>query len=440
MTDLTKLVSAQVRMGYWPGFIVGMYPSNFAYDEIKVDFEEAWHDVEETNLYFHIPFCKMKCSFCTFPAVVQKNGQYERYVDKLIEHLEMNLACFDKPVRIKSICFGGGTPNILPIEQIERIMNAVQKSNKVILDEDLEPSMEASPEIVDQEYLSQLPKLGIQRISMGVQSLDEHLRNKMNRKEGIDLRTIVGWLREAGLNINMDVINGLENQTEELFMGSLAEIITHKPETISIYPLSGPGNSMFRKKEGQMTPRDKYAIFDTFHDFLTNNGYDCESHVKFIRSDTKSTHQQKIYEYQGTATMGIGYAARSYTPRIHYRTDASYKMRVAIPGIDTYIEKPFNEQPWVGYRMNEEENKRRHIIYGFFLGYVDGKSYKERFGSTLLEDYPEEFTALSNNEMLDISNPDLLVSTYKGRKFTDLMGCLFWSPDIQGMYNGQTPQ
>ena len=90
--------------------------------------------------------------------------------------------------------------------------------------------------------------------------------------------------------------------------------------------------------------------------------------------------------------------------------------------------------------MNEEENKRRHIIYGFFLGYVDGKSYRDRFGTSLLEDYPQEFEALAENGLLDLTNPDLLTSTRKGRKYTDIMGCSFWSPSIAAMYDGSLPK
>lgn len=430
---LSKKINKMIQTGFWHGFVVGMYPSQFAYKPIKVDFN-SWRKVREVNLYYHIPFCKWKCSYCTFFMTLNHDDELSaKYIDKVNEHFNFINSYFEEPMIVKSICFGGGTPNSIPVDLYEKIFDTLRNGN-VIFHKDLEPSMEISPEIIDEQYIKRLGEIGIKRVSLGIQSLKEELRNSINRKENLNIYDIVDILRKYNMNINFDVMYGLEGQTEETFMDTLKELVKLAPETFSIYPLAGSKSSMFKKKDTLMTTKEKYQLFDVFYDYLTNNGYDCESHVKFIKKNQHSTHQQKIYEYQGTPTLGLGCGARSYNEQVHYTTAYTKNGLIARKFIDEYIEKDYKDLQLYGFEMNGDENKRRTMIYAFFMGKLDRKIYFDKYGTDALQDFPVELGALLQNDLIEIKDNEISL-TRKGRKYTDLVGSIFWSERVESMYS-----
>ncbi|EGQ9293874.1 radical SAM protein [Vibrio vulnificus] len=436
MNKSSRILKKQIQVGYWPGFIVGMYPSMFAYKPIPIDIKKSWKGVKEVNLYFHIPFCKWDCSFCTFFKVVKSEKSYfEKYTDKLIEQIHYYDEILPKGTIVKSICFGGGTPNAIPADHYKLIFNALNESS-FVFDDSLEPSMEISPERITREYIETIADAGIKRLSMGVQSLRKELRRDMGRGRNLDLSELITAARDNSLNINIDVINGIRGQNNDDFMSTLKEILKFEPETISTYILSGVDNGLFKRDERIMTSSEKYDLFSEYYDYLTHHGYDCESHVKFIKKEQHSTHQQKIYEYEGTSTLGIGCGARSYNDFVHYSTPWVTDKKESNRLIDEYIEKDFKDLQWTGFYMNEDEIKRRSIIYAFFMGTLDFNTYQEKFGTEFKTDFPDEYEALLDNALV-VESSSVLTLNEKGRKYTDLIGVMFWSASISAMFNAR---
>lgn len=421
-----------LQVGYWPGFVVGMYPSQFAYEPLQVDFS-SWGKVDEVNMYYHIPFCKWKCSYCTFFMTLNHDDEFaKKYIDKVNEEFNFINQHFTKPVNIKSICFGGGTPNSIPVDLYESVFETLRNGN-VTFDKDLEPSMELSPEIITEDYIKRLSEIGIRRVSLGVQSLKEELRNSINREANLNIYDITDILRKYNMNINFDIMYGLKGQTVENFMETLEELVKLGPETFSTYPLAGPQNSMFKKHPDLFTTKEKYELFEIFHDYLTSNGYDCESHVKFIKQNQHSTHQQKIYEYQGTPTLGIGCGARSYNDDYHYTTPYTKSGVVARKFIDDYVNNPYGDLNKFGFKMDVDENKRRTIVYAFFMGTLDKKTYFEKYGTDAFKDFQVEFEALEENGLITIDEKAISL-TKQGRIYTDLVGSIFWSDRVNELF------
>lgn len=432
MNKLSLTIKAMIKMGYWPGFIVGMYPSVFAYDKISVNFEEVWKDTTELNLYIHIPFCKKKCVYCDFfTGTLNDDSILEKYVFQLCKELEYYSDILIN-TKIKSICFGGGTPNILPIKYIDKIMNTINKSG-FKFDDSLIPSMEVSPELLDYEYIKALKSNHIGRLSLGLQSLNTNLRQSINRDKELNISEIISWIRKEELFLNIDVINGLKGQSINDFMETLNKIVYFSPESISIYPLSGSMNSMF-KKNNYPTSKEKYNNFDVFYKYLLDNGYYCESHVKFVNSSKNITHQQKIYEYEGTETLGVGCGGRSYANVAHYCLENTNSIGTYVKALSEYMNKDVLQRNYIGFKMCKEENMRRYIIYSFFIGILNLKDYEKRFHSSFVNDFSHELAALIENELIAIDN-DIISLTYKGRKYTDIIGTIFWSPYISSLYN-----
>lgn len=324
MNRITKLLKTQIKLGYWSGFTMAMYPSQFAYKPVEVDFKKVWQDRKEINLYYHIPFCKSICPYCGFFTTAQNDKEYIRkYFDCINEQVKEYISFFKEPPVIKSICFGGGTPNHTPADCYDSIFETLRESG-AIFDELLEPSMEVAPELLTEKYIAHLEKVGLKRLSLGVQSLNLDLRETINRENSYNLMDLAQIMRKYHMSINIDVMSGIINQTADMFMDTLEKLMEFKPETISIYPVAGKNNSMFKKSENIMTNKEKYELFSRYHDYLLDQGYYCESNVKFVLKGQSSTHQQKIYEYKGVDTMGIGCAARSYNYYMHYSVEHQF--------------------------------------------------------------------------------------------------------------------
>lgn len=435
--DQSRLLRKQIQLGYWPGFIVGMYPSQFAYEPLEVDFS-SWVDVAETNLYFHMPFCQWHCNFCTFFKVVSFDDElFDRYVDRVCAQIRFYSDKFKSSVMIRSICFGGGTPNAIPAHHYARIFETLRDSN-FSWDPDLEPSMEISPETITEDYVRQVRDAGVRRLSLGVQSLRDDLRKSVRRVRRLAIYDTIEMLKALGLNINIDLINGIKGQDGEAFMETAVKTAEElRPETISVYLLSGENTSLFKNHADLMTTAEKYELFDQYHAYFTGHGYRCESHVKFQREDTGSTHQQKIYEYRGTPTLGIGCGARSYNDAVHYSLPWINERLQATALIDGYLNVPFEDLPWTGFRMNHEENMRRACVYAFFAEHLDAESFRTRFGVSHLDAFPSEFAALVDNDLVTITDDTSVYLTYKGRRHTDLVGTLFWSDQMHRKFRRQ---
>lgn len=437
---LARLLQKQIQLAYWPGFIVGMYPSQFCYEPIRPSWDTIWRDVDEINLYFHIPFCKWSCRFCTFFKVVRTDEHlHAAYVEKLCEQLRFCAEKFVSPPLVKSICFGGGTPNAISSHHYRRVFDALEAGGWRF-DDQLDPSMELSPEIITEDYIATVADAGITRVSFGVQSLEDDLRRSVNRRWGLDVVAVFEICRERGLNINCDLINGLKLEGNDTFMKTLRRLVTFEPETISVYLLSGSDSSLFTRSDRVMSTREKYSLYDEYSRFLAEHGYRCESHVKWVHRDSRSTHQQKLYEYQGIPTLGIGCGARSYNPVEHYSTPWHQDSISASNLVVEYVEKPFEEISWWGVRMNSDENRRRFVIYSFFVGDLDGRLYRQLFATSVLTDFPDEITALLVTDLITIDDGEHIRSTQAGIKYTDLIGALFWSGAVRAKFNPSSPE
>lgn len=429
MNKVEKLLKTQIKLGYWNGFSMAMYPNQPAYEKIDVDFDKIWKSRNKINLYYHIPFCKSICPYCGFFAVAGNDNELKRsYIDKVNEQMKGYIELLDYKTKIMSICFGGGTPNFIPVELYYSIFETLSLSH-LVFDENLEPSMEVSPELLTEEYLADLKQIGVRRLSLGVQSLDLSIRDSIHRNN-LNIYELFDKIRKYDFNINIDLINGLYGQTPDKFMDTLKVIAELAPETISIYPLAGDGSSML-KADGQiMTNYEKYGLFKEYYEYLLNNGYRCESNIKFVKKNQSSTHQQKIYEYQGIDTLGIGCAARSYNYYTHYGMEHRFKQKNRAQLLEQYMNNDFRNLDYYGVRMNDTERKSRFAIYGVFMGIIDLEKYRIQFKSELIKDFTDVVEALINLNLAYIDE-DKIYITKEGTVYTDIICQQFISENVK---------
>jgi oxygen-independent coproporphyrinogen III oxidase len=189
------------------------------------------------SLYIHIPFCTLKCSYCDFNSYAGIEGLMGPFAEAMCE--EMRLWAPPMADRaVETIFFGGGTPSLLPLAEVERIMTAMRETFD--LAPDAEISFEANPGTVDREYLRGLLTTGVNRISFGVQSFhDDELRALDRIHSAAEAKEAYRWAREAGFErLNLDLIYGLTEQPMERWQATLEQAIELAPEHLSLYALT----------------------------------------------------------------------------------------------------------------------------------------------------------------------------------------------------------
>jgi len=185
------------------------------------------------GLYIHVPFCLARCAYCDFNSYVGQEDLWDVYVGALAREMEAA-----GPGQARSVYVGGGTPTVLPVALLAEILGAAHRS--FTLDGDVEVSVEANPGTVDVSTLGQLHKLGVNRLSLGVQSLDEGELRLLGRIHSAgQAMDAFGAARRAGLeNVNLDLIYGLPGQSMAAWQASLSRALELGPAHLSLYALS----------------------------------------------------------------------------------------------------------------------------------------------------------------------------------------------------------
>lgn len=275
--------------------------------------------LETTSLYLHIPFCHTRCHYCDFNTYAGILPLREPYVRALLA--EINAAgTFARlpsggPRRSRTIFFGGGTPSLLSVEQIKRLLKACSTSFAV--DEGAEITLEANPGTLSQEQLAGLRAAGINRLSMGAQSFDAHLLKTLGRIHSPeDITQAVQYARTAGFtSINIDFMFGLPGQTMHHWRETLDRALDLHPEHLSLYSLIIEEGTPFYTwtHEGQITPADEDLCADMYEyadERLQAAGYENYEISNWSLPGHQSRHN--LTYWHNLPYLGMGAGASSF--------------------------------------------------------------------------------------------------------------------------------
>ncbi len=290
-------------------------------------------------IYIHVPFCGSFCTYCDFYSEICRNPQvFNEYADAVIaeirdrkEELSMNMSALDA---VNTLYIGGGTPSVLPLDVFSRIVKAVASSVAEpvspvteLVEETFqmvsfeEFTVEVNPEdIVEKghEYVRGLLALGVNRISMGVQSFDDGILRWMNRRH--DARRAVEAfriLRECGvLNISIDLIFGLSRLTDEIWRDTLEKALELNPEHISAYQLSVEDGSVLAKMVAdgryvETTDEQCRRQYDALCLSLRQSGYHHYEISNFAKPGFEAIHNSAYW--RRVPYIGLGPGAHSLT-------------------------------------------------------------------------------------------------------------------------------
>lgn len=259
-----------------------------------------------TSLYIHVPFCARKCLFCSFVISVGQEHRRDDYVRALAREMEGRAA---KP--LKSIYFGGGTPSMLDEHQFDVLMRAVKE--KFSFPGGIEITLEANPESINRPKAEFLKTLGINRISLGVQSLnDRYLRFLGRGHNAAAAREAFRILRDAGFdNINLDLMYGFPGQTTLELQEDVRAMALLGSEHLSLYTLTIEPNSRFyavqMKLDDDETLASQYLLTESL---LKEHGFKQYEVSNFSRPGFESIHNKNYW--QGGTYIGLGVGAHGF--------------------------------------------------------------------------------------------------------------------------------
>jgi len=266
------------------------------------------------GIYFHIPFCKTRCVYCDFFSSTEVN-KVEAYVDALCEELlERKEYLQGHPV--ETIYFGGGTPSQLSTTHFEKIFRTLTEINGLHAASQ-EITLEANPDDITPEYLNALKNFPFNRISLGVQSLnDEELRFLNRRHDAQSAVRAVRLCQEQGFgNISIDLMYGLPCQTKESWESTIRQAIALNVQHISAYHLiyeeKTPLFDLLQRGAVQTMGEElSVSLFELLIDQLTGAGFEHYEISNFAQQGYPSRHNSAYWN--GTPYLGIGASAHSY--------------------------------------------------------------------------------------------------------------------------------
>lgn len=271
------------------------------------------------GIYIHIPFCKSRCIYCGFYSTTNKELK-ERYVDALIREIHMRKDDFARlgtslsPSSTSTVYFGGGTPSSLSVCDIERIVGALESTFNGTPSE---VTLEMNPDDVTKDYIKAVRQMGINRISMGIQTFDDsRLQFIRRRHNASQAEKAVMTIREEGIhNVSIDLMFGFPNQTMDEWVTDIDKAIALHPTHISAYSLmyeeDTPLFRMLQKGEiNQIDDETSLAMYTELINRLTTNGYEHYEISNFAMPGYRSVHNSSYWH--DTPYLGFGAAAHSY--------------------------------------------------------------------------------------------------------------------------------
>jgi oxygen-independent coproporphyrinogen-3 oxidase len=266
------------------------------------------------GIYLHVPYCTVRCSYCDFYLVPARGRDLRRYGDALCAEIR-TVAPELGGEAADSVHFGGGTPSVLPAEILERLLTTIR--GNIGVSPGAEIALEANPEDLDQPRLAGLRRIGIGRLAIGVQSLDDRILKLMRRPHSAkQALAAVTMARRSGIaSIGVDLILGLPGQTRAAAAGDLERIIDLGVDHLSVYLLelherTRLGREVKLGRETLLPDDDAADLFEMAADRLVSRGFEQYEISNFARPGHRSRHNLKYWTDQDY--LGLGPSAHSY--------------------------------------------------------------------------------------------------------------------------------
>lgn len=384
------------------------------------------------GVYFHIPFCRKRCHFCYFKVYTDKNAREIRaYIDAGMREME-SLAT--RPYlagrKAQFVYFGGGTPSYLSVPQLKEL--STRMKDYISWDEAEEVAFEAEPGTLSETKLEGIREVGVTRLSLGVENFDDHIlesNGRAHRSGEID--RAFQFARTLGFeHINIDLIAGMMNETDENWEVCVQKAIDLGPDAVTIYQMEVPFNTTIyqrMKEEGKVTapvadwPTKRRWVSEAFDAFV-EAGYTVTSAYTVVKDPAKIKFVYRDSLWDGADLLSCGVASFGHLGGVHYQNQADvgpYMQAVDAGHAPIYR----------AYKTSPDERFIREFILKLKLGSFRPSYYQKKFGEDVLTRFAGKLRGLEQEGFLKIAGPDLVELTRTGLLQSDRLCHEFFLPE-----------
>ncbi len=362
---------------------------------------------EPLGLYVHVPFCEVKCSYCHFaidPGTARDSRQ-ERYVGALLREIETA-----HPGRADTLYFGGGTPSLLRPDLLAKLLSGL--GGRFTIAPGAEVTLEANPHDLEAAGYSALSALGVNRLSLGIQSFDDAVLREMGRVHtASEAREAFAWARAAGFaSVSIDLILGWPGESEGRWRANLDAVVALGPDHVSLYVLEVEGKTLLshRERQGRLRLPDEDLVADLYAETAARFaalGLERYEISNFARAGHASRHNAKYWD--DAPFLGIGMSAHSYRDGRRFWN---------APGFWTYCQAI--EERGSAVAGERVLSSRERVQEALFTGLrrregVDLAAFRGRYGSDPLTDFGAQLSDAFDAQLLELES-DRLRLTERG--------------------------
>lgn len=352
-------------------------------------------DTQTLSIYLHIPFCRAMCSYCAFNTYTDLDVLIPAYVDALAKEITI-LGQKNPDLPVVSIFFGGGTPSLLTVEQYQILMDSLHQHFQIM--ENSEITIESNPNDLNLGYLNALYQLGINRLSIGMQSSNPQILKLFKREH--DTQTVIDAVAAAKKanfdNISLDLIFGAPNQTLEMWQQTVRQAIELDVQNISAYNLILEGNTPLKDAidSGKLPePDDDLAadMYDLLTDMLELAAFEQYEISNWAKAGFESRHN--IQYWRNWPYLGLGAGAHGFAAGVRYVVMRSPKRYIEALQADDGASLDFPRSPAVSKAtvVDHETDIQETLLMGLRLTRegIPRERFKTRFGMDILDYRPE---------------------------------------------------
>ncbi len=367
------------------------------------------------GLYLHIPFCRKRCKFCYFRVYTDKNAdEVEVYCDALAREIERYAqapAIAGRPLRF--VYFGGGTPSYIAAKHLQALVARVRTA--MPWDAVDEITFECEPGTLSQGKLEAIRKLGITRLSLGVENFNDEILQLNGRAHvGKEIVRVLPWIHQLAFDqLNIDLIAGMIGETWETWRDTVHRTIDAQPDSVTIYQMELPYNTRFSKQflDGTLeVPLADWALKREWHDYaiekLLAAGFEISSAYTMVRPDKRCDFVYRDALWHGADMLGTGVSSFGHLSGVHVQNTANWAK---------YLETVSNEELPVerAFATSADDRLIRETILQLKTGSLAAAYFSDKFDVDVLERFAATWEVLQSRGMAVI-NDDGVALTRQG--------------------------
>ena len=389
------------------------------------------------GLYLHIPFCRKRCHFCYFRVYTDKNAsEVNQYLDVLAREFELygDLPAFaGRPLNF--VYFGGGTPSFLSTQQLKRLvtrLDAVVPWNKAE-----EITFECEPGTLTESKLAMIRRLGVTRLSLGIENFDDHILELNGRAHrSPEIGQAYRWARALDFpQINIDLIAGMVGETEDNWRACIEKTLELDPDSVTIYQMELPYNTTISKNLLRQTGQfqDPIANWETKRRWVSEAfgaleaaGYHLRSAYTAVKSPERTRFVYTDRLWQGADMAGLGVASFGHVNGVHMQNlDTWETYSAAVERGEIPLSR--------AYRPTEEERLIRELVLQLKLGSIRPQYFWDKYHVDILSRFREPFASLAAEGEITRADQDLVTLSRHGLLRIDSLLPRFFLPQHSGI-------